>query len=131
MRIYEWIRSRPMLIVLNKIDLLNGSAARAEVPDDWSRERCVRISALSGQGVEELQERIIQTGTRESGIEVAGTVIPNLRQKELLERSLASAAAAATDVVNGSGRRTGFHSPHPGGGRPRGDPGHDREGGYP
>ena len=102
-RVYEWIRSRPMLIVLNKIDLLNGSAAPAEVPDGWSREPCVRISALSGQGVEELQERIIQAATGASGIEVAGTVIPNLRQKELLERSLASAAAAASDLVNGSG----------------------------
>jgi tRNA modification GTPase len=91
-----------MLIVLNKIDLLNGPAAKAEVPDDWSREACVRVSALSGQGVEELRERIIQTTTSESGIEVAGTVIPNLRQKELLERSLASAIAAATDIVNGS-----------------------------
>jgi tRNA modification GTPase len=102
LRVYEWVRARPLLIVLNKIDLLNGFAAKAEVPDDWSREGCVRVSALSGQGVEELQERIIQTGTRESGIEVAGTVIPNLRQKELLERGLASAAAAATDVVSGS-----------------------------
>ena len=101
-RVYEWIRSKPMLIVLNKIDLLNGSAAKAEVPDDWLPERCVRISALSGQGVEELQERIIRAATGESGIEVAGTLIPNLRQKELLERSLASAAAAAADVVNGS-----------------------------
>ena len=49
-RVYEWIRSKPLLIVLNKIDLLNGSAAKAEVPDDWLPERCVRISALSGQG---------------------------------------------------------------------------------
>ena len=102
LRVYEWIRLRPMLIVLNKIDLLNESAAKAEIPDDWPRERCVRISALSGQGVEELQERIIQTATGESGLEVSGAVIPNLRQKELLERSLASVAAAATDVVNGS-----------------------------
>ncbi|MDO8944397.1 MAG: tRNA uridine-5-carboxymethylaminomethyl(34) synthesis GTPase MnmE [Desulfobacterales bacterium] len=101
-RVYEWIRSKPMLIVLNKIDLLNGSAAKAEVPDDWPRERCVRISAFSGQGMEELQERIIQAATGESGLEVAGTVIPNLRQKELLERSLASAAAAANDLENGT-----------------------------
>jgi tRNA modification GTPase len=102
LRVYEWIRLRPMLIVLNKIDLLNGSVAQAEVPDDWPRERCVRISAFSGQGMEELQERIIQAATGESGLEVAGTVIPNLRQKELLERSLASAAAAANDFENGT-----------------------------
>jgi len=102
LRVYEWVRSRPILIVLNKIDLLNGSAAQAEVPDEWLRESCVRISALSGQGVEELQERIIQTATAGNGIEVAGTVIPNLRQKELLECSLASAEAAATEIANGS-----------------------------
>jgi tRNA modification GTPase len=102
LRVYEWIRSRPMLIVLNKIDLLNESAAEAEIPDDWPRERCVRISALNGQGVEELLERIIQTATGESGLEVSGTVIPNLRQKELLERSLASSEAAAINVANGS-----------------------------
>jgi tRNA modification GTPase len=88
--------------VLNKIDLLNECVAKAEVPDDWSVEGCVRISALSGQGVEELQERIIRTATGANGIEVAGAVIPNLRQKELLECSLASADAAATDIVNGS-----------------------------
>jgi tRNA modification GTPase len=102
LRVYEWIHSKPMLIVLNKIDLLNGSAAKAEVPDHWLPERCVRISALSGQGVEELQERIIRGVTGENDLDVSGSVIPNLRQKELLERSLASAAAAAADVVNGS-----------------------------
>ena len=79
-----------------------GPPLKAEVPDDWLPERCVRISALSGQGVEELQERIIRAATGESGLDVAGTVIPNLRQKELLERSLASATAAANDVANGS-----------------------------
>ncbi|TFG40311.1 MAG: tRNA uridine-5-carboxymethylaminomethyl(34) synthesis GTPase MnmE [Syntrophobacterales bacterium] len=102
LQVYEWIRARPMLIVLNKIDLLNGSAGKAEIPDDWPRERCVPISALSGQGVEELPERIIKAATGESGKEISGIVIPNLRQKELLERSLASAVAAATDLVNGS-----------------------------
>ena len=102
LQVYESIRARPMLIVLNKIDLLNGSAAKAKVPDDWPRERCVPISALNGQGVEGLQGRIIATATGDSGLELDGTVIPNLRQKELLERSLASAVAAATDLANGS-----------------------------
>jgi tRNA modification GTPase len=101
-QVYEWIRGRPMLIVLNKIDLLNGSAVRPEVPQEWSREPCVPVSALSGQGVEELRDRILRTAAGESGFEVAGAVIPNLRQKELLERSLASADAAATDLANGS-----------------------------
>jgi tRNA modification GTPase len=102
LRVYESIRARPMLIVLNKIDLLNGSAAKAEVPDDWPRERCVPLSALSGQGVEGLQERIVATAAGNSGLELDGMVIPNLRQKELLERSLASAASAATDLTSGS-----------------------------
>jgi len=101
-QVYEWIRARPMLIVLNKIDLLNGSAVRAEVPDDWPRERCVPISALSGQGVEELQERIIATAASNSEPELESTVIPNLRQKALLEHSLASAASAASDMASGS-----------------------------
>lgn len=102
LQVYEWFRERPMLIVLNKVDLLNGSAVKAEIPDDWPRERCVPISALIGQGVEELPERIIQTATGERGLEMDGIVIPNLRQKELLEHSLASAEATATDLVNGS-----------------------------
>ena len=103
LRVYELTRSKPMLIVLNKIDLLNKFAPEAVLPEDWSRELCVRISALNGQGVEELQERIIEAATGENGIELAETLIPNLRQKELLDRSLASAAAAAADLVNGSG----------------------------
>ncbi len=102
LQVYEWIRARPMLIVLNKIDLLNGSAVKAGIPDDWPRERCVPISALIGQGVEELPERIIEAATGESGIETAGVMIPNLRQKELLERSLESAEAAAIEIKSGS-----------------------------
>jgi tRNA modification GTPase len=102
LQVYESIRATPMLIVLNKIDLLNGSTAKAEVPEGWPRERCVPISALSGQGVEGLQERIIATAAGESGLELDGMVIPNLRQKLLLERSLASAASAATDLASGS-----------------------------
>ena len=48
-------RSIPVIVVANKIDLLSGAE------NAWFRDKpCVRVSALNGQGMEELRSRILE-----------------------------------------------------------------------
>jgi len=97
-RIFEKIRSRSVVFVLNKIDLLNRSGAKIQLPDDWPEQRRVSVSALTGQGMESLRD-IIAQAVREGGAEANDSaMIPNLRQKVVLERCLESAEASAVSI---------------------------------
>ena len=95
-KIYEHVHLKPKIIVLNKIDLL-GDQKRADIPKQWSANDCVDISALYGDGLALLKERIISVITGKNPIEIEEEIIPNLRHKNLLDESLAS----ARDIVKG------------------------------
>jgi tRNA modification GTPase len=99
--IFEKIRSRSLVFVLNKIDLLNGARVMIELPDYWPKSPCVAVSALSGQGLERLREVIAQAIREGSTAEADSAMIPNLRQKAILERCVEAAEASATSLENG------------------------------
>jgi tRNA modification GTPase len=100
--IFERVRLKPVIAVLNKIDLLNGSEPALRLPEDWAPECRVRVSALSGQGIDALREQIVLTaaGGKISG--EAADVMPNLRQKAILERCLGPAEEAEIEFANGA-----------------------------
>jgi tRNA modification GTPase len=98
--IFEKIRSKPVFFVLNKTDLLGPSGAAVEFPSDWPIEGRFLVSALNGQGVEALRDELNQSAGGANGLSSVGSVIPNLRQKIVLERCL----AAASDAVDALGQ---------------------------
>ncbi len=97
-RIYEMIGSKSRIVVMNKIDLWTGSGDGAGLPSIWRESRCLPISALTGAGIENLRAELYRTAV--GGVaETSGFLIPNLRQKGLMERCLSAASAAVEDLA--------------------------------
>jgi tRNA modification GTPase len=99
-KIFERFRSKPVLVVINKIDLVdNGNAV--DIPADWASRKCVQVSALYGRGMETLKEQIIATAFGETPLDLEAGIVPNLRQKLLLDDSLNAAQAIRHELNNG------------------------------
>jgi tRNA modification GTPase len=101
LRIFSKIRSKPVVCVINKIDLLDNTSREPELPPDWPQLRRVSVSALKGQGLDELCAAIIQSAWSENTLDGAGKIVPNLRQKAVLERCAEAGEAAAGCIEEG------------------------------
>ena len=94
------VRERKALVVLNKIDLpakINREAlkkAMAGLPS-------VNISALTGEGIEELRRDIRRAVLSEDGTAADPSLAPNVRQKQALEKACRFFAAAAQNLKAG------------------------------
>ena len=97
--IYQRIASKPIVLVLNKIDLAHERSADT-IPDDWVESCRTSVSALTGQGIEALRETILKYARGEGCSQTAPETIPNFRQKILIEGCLQSAEAAAAGFEN-------------------------------
>jgi len=100
-QLYDRIKGKPLIIVLNKIDLVCGKPA-ACVPERWTGYPGIRISALYGQGIDSLKDKIIETTRGDYPIDLNETIVPNLRQKIALDKSLAAAKGAIAELKNGA-----------------------------
>jgi tRNA modification GTPase len=100
-RVFDLVRSKPLVVVLNKIDLVPSGSVEFKLPVGWPQARRVATSALKGLGLEELRAMIVPSVWAENALEGAGTIMPNLRQKKLLERCIEVAEAAASCLDNG------------------------------
>jgi tRNA modification GTPase len=96
LRICDLVRSRKTILVINKIDLADGHMARAIV-ERLGGLSWVEISALYNQGIEDLKGAIFQEVTHQRGVAELPSVVPNLRHKLAIERSL----MAGRDAVEG------------------------------
>ena len=83
------------LLVANKID----KGAAAGLPDV-----AIRVSALTGEGIEELRTRILRAVSPESGVEQEAGFITSIRHEHLLRESL--------DALNNTERAVQFGIPH-------------------
>jgi tRNA modification GTPase len=97
--VYEKIKGKPIILVINKIDLEDGEK-KINVPEKWSLKTTVRTSVRFYDGIELLKEKIYEStiGLTE---EDDGWLVPNLRQKEMLEKSLSSAEIAERGMKTG------------------------------
>ena len=95
--IYKSIRNKRLILVINKSDLVEDDFEPA-VPDSWRFVPRIKISALYGKGVEDLKKLIVNLSIGEYGLEAKNTIIPNLRHKISLERSLQLCVAAIEEI---------------------------------
>jgi len=95
--IYAKIKAKPVFVVLNKIDLIQNRTDTA-IPDKWSYVDRLRISALYDQGIDHLRDRIVKWAGAENPVDLAEAIVPNLRHKLLLEKTL-SAAETITEEL--------------------------------
>ncbi len=92
--IYRKIASKPIVFVLNKIDLADGCSPVDPTPVDWAESSRAPVSALTGIGIEALREMISKNVRGDGCLQAAAATIPNLRQKVLLEGCLEAIEAA-------------------------------------
>jgi tRNA modification GTPase len=100
--IFSRIRSKLVICVINKIDLLEKGMEMTAIPSDWHPARIATVSALKGSGMEDLRQAIIQSAWIGVDLRGADKAIPNLRQKLVFERCLEEAEAAAQCLENES-----------------------------
>ena len=99
--IYEQITSKPKILVLNKIDLIqNGN--ETILPGSWRFDDQVNISALYDRGIDQLKDKVIKIAGGQNPLDFSGAVVPNLRHKLLLETSLDAAESLIEQLKNGT-----------------------------
>ena len=99
--IYDQINTKPIIVVLNKIDLIR-SENETIPPNNWRFDDQVRISALYDQGIDHLKDKVIKMAGGKNPLDVNGVVVPNLRHKLLLETSLDAAESVIEQLRNGT-----------------------------
>lgn len=98
--IFKKILPKPIIIVINKIDLVKADSI-PEFPKFWANVAKVRISALYDRGIDALRQQITAIGGGQKPIDITEAIIPNLRQKLLLESSLRTAEIVIDEMKNG------------------------------
>jgi len=82
---------------LLKIDIEDQEAP--QLPDNFIDIPTVKISALTGKGIEQLKEKVVNISMAGLDIEKS-SVIPNLRHKKALEQTIESLAAVMDGLIN-------------------------------
>ena len=100
-KIFNKVQSKPFIIAINKIDLVNGESS-VVLPDSWMGKERVKISALYDRGLEHLREKMILTGFGKDPIDIETAIVPNLRQKLLMEDSLRASETTNRELENGT-----------------------------
>jgi tRNA modification GTPase len=99
-KIFEQLQSKPMVVLINKIDLVDSNDI-VEIPARWSPRKCLRISALYDRGIEALKREIAALAFGKDPLEIESGIVPNLRQKMLLEDGLQATRALIDQFNNG------------------------------
>jgi tRNA modification GTPase len=97
--LYEKIKTKPIILIINKIDL-ERNEGKTPVPQDWCVRAIVRISVHLEEGIAILKDEIYENSIRLNDAE-NDSVVPNLRQKEMLEKTLLSTEIADEAMKTG------------------------------
>jgi tRNA modification GTPase len=92
------IGDKPAIVVLNKVDLLNG---QDPVPDPILDTTSVPISALTGLGLEDLEAAIVSTVLSGQVTATEAPLVTSPRHKEALNRALEHVQAAYSGCQDG------------------------------
>jgi tRNA modification GTPase len=93
--IYQMVRERRTILVVNKVDLPPHRTTE-EMTGRFPKLHRVEISALHGQGIEELKATLFSLVTKQAGPADLPSVVPNLRQKLAIEKAVGAIKKAAT-----------------------------------
>ncbi|MBW1892406.1 MAG: tRNA uridine-5-carboxymethylaminomethyl(34) synthesis GTPase MnmE [Deltaproteobacteria bacterium] len=91
--VYNKIREKEVVIAINKQDLVCGES-KFTMPKEWQQRKSVYMSALNGTGID-LLVKTIENVCLANADKANDDIVPNLRQKRLLESSVESAESAA------------------------------------
>jgi tRNA modification GTPase len=100
-RIFEQVKTKPLIIAVNKVDLVAQSNS-VDLPDAWRVFDTVFTSALYGEGMDALKEVIVKSYAGVNPVDRDEMIVPNLRHKIALERSLSAALEVVSELHNGA-----------------------------
>lgn len=100
-KIYQTICDKRLVLVINKIDLVE-DGFKPEIPETWDKIPSVKISALYGNGLNSLKDLIAKLAIGDHHLDVQSKIIPNLRHKLALEKSLEFAVSAGEELRKGT-----------------------------
>jgi tRNA modification GTPase len=100
-KIYQTIIDRRVILVVNKIDLVK-DGFELKIPVTWEKMPVSRVSALYGNGMNTLKDVIAQQALGDAHLEVKDTVIPNIRHKNALLKSLELLISARDEIRKGT-----------------------------
>lgn len=87
-------KHKHIMLVLNKIDL----PEQLSLPEEWKEFPAVRVSAKYGQGIDRLKALLASyAGDQQSP--ALNEIVPNLRQKQALEKGYAALSAARNGLL--------------------------------
>jgi tRNA modification GTPase len=102
LELYGSLGDKSRLVVLNKMDLADEHQA-AEVARAFRDEEQVRIAARSGAGLDELLDRLhAQIVSRDEGLADQVSCAPNLRHRDILEKTLAACGRLRQTLASGA-----------------------------
>ncbi len=78
---------------------MNGESS-VVLPDCWIEKDCVEISALYDRGLKHLKKKMLLTGFGKDPIDIETAIVPNLRQKLLMEDSLRASENIKRELEN-------------------------------
>jgi tRNA modification GTPase len=90
---FAQINEKKVILVINKMDLAEADI-RFTIPRQWANVPCSRISALRNQGIDTLKHLIASIAFAPLS-DRRDYIIPNLRQKKLLEKAMIAVSTAA------------------------------------
>ncbi len=96
-QIYEMYRKRNIILVINKIDLLNNGAG-FDLPVSWQAIPAAKISALHDIGIDGLKETIESLVWNDIAYDSETLIIPNIRHKIALEKSREAVSSAILEI---------------------------------
>ena len=94
------LKGKNVVLVINKMDLLSEQRG-FPIPESW-RMPSVMISALYNQGVDALKALIARGFIRNGSESDGGRIVPNLRHKLTLERSVQASESALSGLQKDS-----------------------------
>ncbi len=97
-RIYKQIKHKKHIIVRNKIDI---APTEGSDTTQWKNINEIDVSVLRNAGIKGLKKKIFQTVAMETAPEGGYKIIPNLRQKKMIEKAARNITDAITSIEEG------------------------------
>lgn len=91
-RIYKQIKNKKHIVVRNKIDIIGIADSNSK-----KSKNEIDVSVLKNIGIAELKRKILQTADINATSKICHGIIPNLRQKNLIEKTIRH----VTSVIQG------------------------------
>ena len=98
--IYKRVSDKPVILVLNKIDLVEDHF-NFDLPLSWNVSGIVETSALKNKGFNKLRDLISNFFLCEKSQNISETILPNLRQKIILDKCLNIISPIENSMHNG------------------------------